>query len=241
MARRRKNHAEHVGGDERWAISYMDFITLLFIVFIILYSYSQVDLKKYEQVASSLNSQFSGGGNPVMDYAGLGDKGQGNTMLINSEELALDNLKEDINEYAREKGIITNINMRSDERGLYISITGTVLYEDASATLTPQAKEFINSIITHLKSLRNHIRIEGHTDDRPIRSNDFPSNWELSAARATNLVRYLIEEHNFDPHRLSLAAYGEYRPISPNNSPENRSKNRRVEIIILKTTNTNLE
>lgn len=230
---RKKKPAEHVNM-ERWLISYADFITLLFILFIILYSFSQIDLKKYEKVANSLRSEFSGGGNAIMDYSGTLPQEQGSTNTQPGDQ-ALLTLAQEISTYSEEKGISANIDMHSNERGLYITISGTVLYDDAMATLTPQAKDFINTIFDHVKSLPNHIRIEGHTDNRPIRSTDFPSNWELSAARSINLVRYLIEDYGLDPQRLSSSAYGEYRPIAPNDTPENQSKNRRVEIIILKS------
>ena len=151
------------------------------------------------------------------------------------EKKALSNLAKDIEKYAIEKGIKSNINLSYDERGLYISITGTVLYENASATLTLEAKEFIKVISDQLKALPNHIRVEGHTDNRPIITKDFPSNWELSAARSVNLVRYFIEELAFEPTRLSVAGYGEYRPVASNDTIEGRDQNRRVEIIILKT------
>lgn len=251
MARKHK-HPEHVNM-ERWLISYADFITLLFILFIILFSFSQIDIAKYKKVAGSLASEFSGGGNPVMEFKGqgMGEKGNNETESSNNintpdnsgkspsqiEDETLANLAESIHDYGQEKGIDANLSFKTDERGLHISITGTVLYNDASASLTPQSKEFIRVIFEKLKALPNQILIEGHTDNRPISTTGFPSNWELSAARSINLVRYLIEEYGFDPHRLSSAAYGEYRPIATNDTPEGQAENRRVEIIIIKSEN----
>lgn len=232
MARKAKSGG-HVNM-ERWMLSYLDFITLLFILFIILFSFSQIDKAKYQELASSLANAFNGGGNPILKFEG---KGPGETeakSLLDNESRTLEDLAQEIMKYAEEKGISSNIGLGFDERGLYISITGTVLFDDASAKLTPQAKDFINIIFHRLRSLPNHILIEGHTDNRPIHTAEFPSNWELSAARSINLVRYLIEEYGFDPTRLSSAAYGEYRPVAPNNTAENQAKNRRVEIIILR-------
>ncbi|HHZ17146.1 MAG TPA: OmpA family protein [Clostridia bacterium] len=243
----KKNKPEENLNAERWLVSYADFVTLLFILFIILYSFSQIDVKKYQQVAASLAYEFSGGrqgmsggGNPVMKMPGTGPgDGTGLEELLSPEEKekkALEKVADEIAKYAREKGVSANINLHYDEeRGLYISITGTVLYEDASATLTREAKEFVKIISDQLKKLPNHIRIEGHTDNRPINSAEFPSNWELSAARSVNLVRYLIEELDFDPTRLSVAGYSEYRPVASNDTVEGQNKNRRVEIIVLKT------
>ena len=228
----KKKHQEGHANTERWMISYLDFITLLFILFIILYSFSQIDVKKYQQVAASLASEFSGGGNPIMEQQGTGSE-QKSPAEIEEENFSA--IAGELMAYSQEKGISSNISWRSDERGLYISITGTVLYKEASATLTPEAKELIDTIFHRLRDLPNNILIEGHTDNRPINTREFPSNWELSSARSINLVRYLIEGYGFEPKRLSSAAYGEYRPVAPNDTPENQSKNRRVEIIILKT------
>ncbi len=245
MAKKKNHQAEH-GSAERWLVSYADFMTLLFILFIILFSFSQVDAKKYQEVAASLAAEFSGegilpgGGNPAMKMPGKGpNDGDGNgeekLTAAEIEQKAFAELADEIEEYATKKGIKSNINLRYDERGLYISITGTVLYQDASAILTLEAKEFIKVISKQLKALPNHIRVEGHTDNRPIISHEFPSNWELSAARSVNLVRYFIEELSFDPTRLSVAGYGEYRPVASNDTVEGQNQNRRVEIIILKT------
>jgi chemotaxis protein MotB len=244
MAKKKKLEEGHSNA-ERWLVSYADFMTLLFILFIILFSFSQIDAKKYQEVAASLAAEFSGngkiagGGNPVMKMPGIGpDDGTGaeefGLTAEEKEQKALARLSEKIEKYAEEKGVSAYINVHYNERGLYISITGTVLYEDASATLTPPAKEFIKVISDQLKTLPNHIRVEGHTDNRPISTAEFPSNWELSAARSVNLVRYFIEELAFDPTRLSVAGYSEYRPVAPNETVEGQNQNRRVEIIILK-------
>lgn len=236
---RKKKHPEHVNM-ERWLISYADFITLLFILFIVLYSFSQIDLKKFKQVSASLAAEFGGGagggGNPVMEFPGQGHGAPTEKSLSEIEDEALSNIAQQVSAYAVEKGISSNISFRSDERGLYISITGTVLFPEAGANLTPQAKDFINIIFQRLKEMPNYILIEGHTDNRPlVNSREFPSNWELSSARSIRLIRYLIEEYKLDPERLSSAAYGEYKPLVPNDTPENMAKNRRVEIIILKS------
>lgn len=239
MAKKAK-HPEHVNM-ERWLVSYADFMTLMFVLFIVLFSFSQIDVEKYKSLAGSLTSEFAspsegggGGGNPIMDFKG---EGPGNEEVKTPAQIENENLGEiakAVETYAQEKGISSNINLRSNEKGLYISITGTVLFNDASATLTPQAKEFIKVIFEKLKDLPNSILIEGHTDNRPINTPEFPSNWELSSARSLNVVRYLIEGFSFDAQKLSSAAYGEYRPIVPNSDPTNMTKNRRVEVIILK-------
>lgn len=239
MAKKAK-HPEHVNM-ERWLVSYADFMTLMFVLFIVLFSFSQIDVEKYKALSGSLSSEFSspsdsagGGGNPIMQFTGEGPAEAEIKTPAQIEDENLASVAQAVVTYAQEKGISSNITLRSNEKGLHISITGTVLFNDASATLTPQAKEFIKVIFEKLRDLPNNILIEGHTDNRPINTPGFPTNWELSSARSINLVRFLIEEYKFDPQRLSSAAYGEYRPIVPNDSMENMAKNRRVELIIIK-------
>ncbi len=119
------------------------------------------------------------------------------------------------------------------ERGLVVHIVESALFEVASADLQPRAQELLDLIYEEIKDTPNHIRVEGHTDDLQIKTARFPSNWELSGARATEVVRYFIEEHDMPPGRISALGYGEYRPIRPNNSIENRATNRRVDIVVL--------
>ena len=119
------------------------------------------------------------------------------------------------------------------ERGLVIHIVESALFDEGSAVLKSKAMEVLDLIYDDIKDKPNHIRIEGHTDDRPIRTELFPSNWELSAARATEVVRYYIENYAFPPDKISALGYGEFRPVQPNNSIENRARNRRVDIVIL--------
>ena len=108
-----------------------------------------------------------------------------------------------------------------------------MFFDLGKANLKPEAVEILRKVAPTLRSLPNPLRVEGHTDDLPIRTSQFPSNWELSVHRATNVVRYLVEEEGFDPKKLSAAGYSEYRPLVPNNSDANRQINRRVDIIIM--------
>lgn len=238
MAKKNK-HPEHINM-ERWLVSYADFMTVMFILFIILFSFSQLDLEKYKALSGSLISEFGspglgGGGNPIMNFPGTGPGTEEPKTPAQIEAENLSNIMNMVTVYAQEKGISSNISLRSNEKGLHISITGTVLFNEGSATLTPEAKEFIKVIFSKLRELPNEILIEGHSDNRPIKTAEFPSNWELSSARSINVIRYLIEDFKFDPERLISAAYSEYRPLVPNTTAENMALNRRVEIIILRT------
>lgn len=252
------------GGMMRWLITYADLITLLLAFFVVMFSISQTDLKKYQALAGSLQAAFniemggrSGSGVIPLYPSGGSTSGAGNQEVdkkldeITKEKLAREKLAEQqqqmredtefkkvaerIDKYAREEGIRNYITMEIDERGLLISIQDTVFFESGKAELTPKSKEILDKVAKIIFPLPNHIRIEGHTDNVPINTPKYPSNWQLSTDRATTVLVYLIEKHGFPPTRLSAAGYGEYRPRVPNDSEANRALNRRVDIVILRS------
>jgi outer membrane protein OmpA-like peptidoglycan-associated protein len=120
-----------------------------------------------------------------------------------------------------------------DKRGLVMRVPESFFFDSGQASLRPEVIPIINVLGKSLAKIPNHIRIEGHTDSVPIRTPQFPSNWELSTARATTIVRYLLTHFQFNPHRLSATGYAEFHPIAPNTTPEGRLQNRRVDMVIL--------
>ncbi len=128
-----------------------------------------------------------------------------------------------------------NISIFSDERGVVIRILEKAFFDEGKADLKERAKVALGKIIPVVKNIDNQIRIEGHTDNVPINNHEFRSNWELSARRATEVVRYFIEKYDFPPERVSAVGYAEYRPVALNDMPENRALNRRIEIIVAKS------
>ena len=126
-----------------------------------------------------------------------------------------------------------NINVIREPRGILIRLNDTVLFDKGSDIIKDKALNVLDKIAVVLKDEPNSIRIEGHTDNLPIKTDKFPSNWELSTARATNIIKYLIEVHKLSPNRISAAGYGEYMPISSNDTEIGRSENRRVDIVVL--------
>ena len=114
-----------------------------------------------------------------------------------------------------------------------------MLFDTGSAIIKPQAKATLDKISLSLAKFQNPVLIEGHTDSMPIRSEKYPSNWELSTARATNIIKYLTEVRKFPPGRLSAVGYGEYMPVEENTTPQGRAKNRRVDIIVLSSEKNN--
>lgn len=146
------------------------------------------------------------------------------------ELLALQQL---VHERAEARGLEDAVGFRFENRGLVVSIiTDQVLFEESSAVLQPQGIEILELVADVLRASPNNISIEGHTDSRPISSGRYPSNWELSTARATSVLRHLTENIGFDPTRLSAAGYADTRPVAPNDTPEGAARNRRVEVVV---------
>jgi chemotaxis protein MotB len=227
MRRNRKRPDHDKENLERWLLTYADLITLLLAFFIVMYSMSQIDAKKFGKMADALQGVLKGGDN-IFLQGEQKTKGHGLLKLGNLRILQ-SRVEEKFKKLGKENKVQTEIT----ERGLVVHIVESALFKEGSAELEPRAREVLDLIFDNIKDIPNHIRVEGHTDDRPINTVKYPSNWELSAARATAVTRYFINVHGFPPDKISALGYGEYRPMRPNNSPENRAQNRRVDVVIL--------
>lgn len=212
MRLRKKNNNEEENV-HRWLISYSDFLTLLFTFFVALYALSTIDITKAEKMTTSLRKVFK-----VIDEP------------IPFEE---DRNKAIIEELKKLLSDISGINIKSDARGIVITLPDTLLFSSGSAELKPEATDALTRIADKLKEIPGKIAIEGHTDNVPIRNSIYKSNWELSAARASSVLHFLLQK-GLAPDRFVIAGYGEYRPVASNDTEEGRAKNRRVEIIILR-------
>jgi len=253
--RRKKNHGENKESMDRWLVTYADLITLLMIFFVLMYTMSQVDARKYAAVANSLSLVLTGQALSVLDDQGpsLADGLSGQQLPEGAGEVPanqgqLQEVKELIQEFIEtqdvesptgESGNKTTklgeyIVVYEQERGLVISFKDTLLFSSGSDELTPQARGIIRQVGEALAQLPNYIRVEGHTDDLPINTSKFPSNWELSVLRASNVVHVLQEDGGVPAERMSIIGYGEYRPLVPNDDDLSRAMNRRVDIVILK-------
>ncbi len=218
MKRKKEEEGENT---DRWVVSYADFITLLFAFFTTMYAISHVDMGKLEMFAGSMRAAFNANGSErIVTIEGIRPVDYG-LFDIDKE------LRTAMNRFDKIEGITTVI----DERGLRMILPDSLLFDSGSAVLKDEAKDFLSSAIPVIKKVKNHITIEGHTDNVPIKNEKYPSNWELSVARAMSVLVYLVEGHKVEPSRLSAAGYGEWRPIAANLTPEGRAKNRRVEII----------
>lgn len=220
---------------ERWLLTYSDMITLLMIFFIMMYVISNVNTQKFQALARVLGSAF-GSSNILSSGSAILPEQINNAGPVDSDTSQLALLKKEIEKDIAEGGFNGKVTVSLQERGLVISLQDTVLFVSGSASLAPEARAIITKIGMTLKPLPNFIRIEGHTDNVPIHNLQFPSNWELSVARATNVVQELITQCGISPGRLSATGYGEYRPLAANDTGEHRQMNRRVDILILNGT-----
>ncbi|MGA3090264.1 MAG: flagellar motor protein MotB [Terriglobales bacterium] len=254
--KRRPGHANH----ERWLVSYADFITLLFAFFVVLYASSQVDKRKVGKLALAIQVAFQEMGvfqasttevpvdlaNPMPFAAAQAIENTERTASLGrvasrpEGALGTDLENGDLSELQSEleaalAGEIKRkeIAMRREPDGLVISLREVGFFESGSALMKSASQAAFDRIAGMLRQRAYRLRIEGHTDNAPIHTSQFPSNWELSTARATEIVRLLIVRNGFGAERLSAAGYAEYHPVATNLTAEGRGMNRRVDIIVL--------
>ena len=215
---------------ERWLLTYSDLITLLLIFFIVLYSMSTVDAKRFEQMSKSLSIALGGA-----NRGGVLENGQSIIPgdKVYKERLEMQNTEERIKRMIATMGLEGKISTQLTSRGLVVSVKDSILFPAGAIELTPNAKDVMLRVSNILADMPNAIRVEGHTDTMPIHTERFYSNWELSTARATSVVEFLVKEGKLAPQRLSAAGYGEFKPAVPNTSEKNRALNRRVDIVLL--------
>ncbi|MGB4379518.1 MAG: OmpA family protein [Limnochordia bacterium] len=230
MRRRKKSGDSDQASSPLWMTTYSDMVTLLLSLFVLLHGISNVDEGKFQGLMQSIRAGFGifDGGLAIDPEAGI----MGSSQF--SVEQQLVELKDTLGELMEVEGLSTAVTVQHEERGLVVRFADQVFFDLGKADLKPEALAILNKIGPILKDIPNPIRIEGHTDNLPIKTAQFPSNWELSVHRATSVIRYMVEELDFDPTKLSAAGYGEYRPVRPNDSAENRAMNRRVDIVIMR-------
>lgn len=240
---------------ERWLVSYADFITLLFATFVVLYALSQTDVAELSKIDESLQKAFSKmsilqGNDGVLDSGqSILDSSSGNAFIqelmaeyisAKYESQSFEEIEKSVNQLKKE-GELDCVNAEITDQGLLISFDEKYLFQSGSAELTPQAKKLIDKIgvLIYEKFVMHCIRVEGHTDSVPISSAKYPSNWELSSARACTIVRYMISRFKFNPKLFTAVGFADTRPV--NSSKNNNILNRRVEIMVLKNKFNSLE
>ncbi|MGC8549036.1 MAG: flagellar motor protein MotB [Acidobacteriaceae bacterium] len=233
MKRRRQNHHSN---HERWLVSYADFITLLFAFFVVLYASSRADIRKQAQVAQSIHSAFTALGLFPPDGHGKGAGSvavppQAKDPVSVEEDLA--RIKKQLSNTLSKELAAHTVALQLGPNGLVISLREAGFYHSGSAQPRISSIPTIAKIAQQLRPTPYALRIEGHTDNIPIHTSQYNSNWELSTARATYLTRLFIRQFQMNPARLSAAGYAQYHPIASNATAAGRAENRRVDIIVL--------
>lgn len=211
ISKNRKNNNED-DNLHRWLISYSDFLTLLFTFFVALYALSNLDLIKAEKMTTSLRKVFK-----VIDEPISFEEDRNRAVIEDLRKILAD---------------VSGVSIKSDARGITITLPDQLLFNSGSAEIKPGAKDTLIKLSEEFKEIPGKIIIEGHTDNVPLSPNSlYKSNWELSSARASSVLYFLLQQ-GLSPDRFTIAGYGEYRPIAPNDTDEGKAKNRRVELII---------
>jgi chemotaxis protein MotB len=257
--KRPRPHANH----ERWLVSYADFITLLFAFFVVLYASAQVDQRKVGRLALAIQVAFQELGvfpasttqvplnmdepmpfstvQAIQNVNHTTDLGQvsslpGDALAAASEESNLSALQAELQQSLQHEISLHTIALHRESEGLVISLREFGFFDSGAAALKPSALPALDRIASILSVRSCRLRIEGHTDNIPIHTAQMASNWELSTARSTELVRILILRYRFSPDRLAAAGYAEYHPIASNDTAPGRAQNRRVDVVILSAT-----
>ncbi|MFW6211096.1 MAG: OmpA/MotB family protein [bacterium] len=237
MGRRDKKGGDdelmETAGMMRWLLTYADMLTLLFALFVVLYAMSAVDEARMRALAMALGNAFGLSGQ--VSVMATGATTDTEPIQMERSQVQLTTLREKVQKWILQRKLERDVKVRFNERGLVISLmTDKVLFDPGSAEMGPASRRMLSDVGELLKEVTNPIMVEGHTDDTPItRSRRYDDNWELSAARAVNVLKYLITA-GVSPDRLSAAGYGSQKPLVPNIDDITRAKNRRIDIVVLK-------
>ncbi len=248
---RRRNRPRSHSSHERWLVSYADFITLLFAFFVVLYASAQVDRNKVGRLAAAIQEAFQqlgvfppGSQSPTTQSSTIDaleaiqrlQKEPASDVVQDdgrADESNLVQLESELRRALAPEIIMQTVSLRREREGIVVSLREFGFFDSGSANLRPAALPALDRIAAILAGRGCRIRVEGHTDNMPIHTSTVPSNWELSTARASELVRLLIVRYGIPPERLSAAGYAQYHPIADNNTTQGRAQNRRVDIVIL--------
>ena len=200
----------------RWVVSYADFVTMLLALFVVMYAVLRIDNQRLAEFNAKIKQKFT------QDKIENVTKYQADSSSENVEEILRDNVDQ-----------TNSVKILKTEKGIVIRLNNKVLFDEGGADMKPESQKTLQEIVKVLTKIDNPVIIEGHTDALPIRNAKYPSNWELSTARATNIISYLVTKGKISPRRLSAVGYGEYMPIANNTTISGRMLNRRVDIIVL--------
>jgi len=249
MRERRKSHLSR----DRWLVSYADFITLLFGLFVVLFAFAKADQKKQAQVSTSIDAAFRSLGifPDVSHHPSGGASGASGTdqalipmnIIMGEEVMSPARVKDELGAIGRDleqrlsNQVATHtVSIRMGRDGLVISLREAGFFDSGSATPKPETLPTLRQIAASLGSTPYDLRIEGHTDNVPIHTAEFDSNWELSSARATRIARLLLDMNVISPERISAAGFAEFHPVATNDTAQGRAENRRIDLVVLPRT-----
>jgi len=253
-------HAEEHENHERWMVTYADMLTLLLVLFIVLYAISQVNTSKFSELKSSLASAFKNGqpsvlsgGSGIVSGAGESDGQRANPNLpvfsipqpkSSTAEKDRQDAQREVDEFKEieaaiksslhKHGLDNNAEFKIDERGLVVTVvTNELVFAGNSAVLEAEGATILNAVLPPLRRITNQIQVDGHTNQQNVSTAPYPSGWELSSARASSVVRFLVAHGPIAASRLSAAGYSDQRPLLPASDPRSITRNRRVDIVVL--------
>lgn len=213
------------GTSGRWLVTYADLISLLMVLFLMLFSSSQIQKEKLMAISESLRRALH-------KDASIGFA-TGASLLAHPAAGRQTSISEAIQEAAKALGIDKSVSVSTDERGLVIAMVDSIFFNPGDFQILPQMKPMLAEVAQFCKDSNAVVRVEGHTDDSPIDKGLAHSNWHLSALRASQVVEYMIQQAAVDPSKISATGYGAGRPLVPNTTSENRARNRRIEIVLV--------
>lgn len=251
MSKKQHRHEEHEEhADESWLLPYSDLMTLLLALFIVLYAASSVNISKLEALSEAFKSAFSSGISILDKSAAVQSEAddlgkrqrearaettKNRETLAKMEQENLEKLKKQLDQYIKKSGLSSQLETNLNQSQLMITIRDNALFPSGTANVKPEARKLAVAIGNMLEQYPDYeIIVSGHTDNQPISTYEFASNWELSSKRAINFMKILLENPAFDPRKFSAIGYGEYRPLDANDTDAGRAKNRRVEVSILR-------
>lgn len=242
----KKKPPEQKSGAPEWMTTYGDLVTLLMCFFVLLFAFSSIDAQKFEAVMESFQGSAGvlSGGKALSEapfvFDAMPESQTSKEQVVEMKKL--EELKEKVEDYLEENDMQAQVELKLEERGLVIRFKDNVLFSPGSAVINNESfriLDFLAGLLNSEELIDEEIMVEGHTDNVPINTPVHPSNWELSTNRATNVVRYFVENSGFIPTRISAAGFSEYRPIASNETADGRAANRRVDIVVINKSETN--
>lgn len=237
MVRKKSNIRSEVSNINGNIYIFSSVIVLLLAFFILLYSFSTLDLKRFKEIFSAFRNVSTG--QTSDNFLKNGEYNDKPEDTIENPYASLtgnglrDNTLKKIQGFMEQNNLVNTVEIKEDSRGVVIQLKDSLLFEAGRADLIGDSKELLDKISELLAMLPNNIEVEGHTDNTPISTYKFENNWEFSASRAINVVRYFTEVRKLNAGKFSVAGYGEHKPLVDNDTTENRAKNRRINILIL--------